>query len=117
MRRKKILQLRSSIGFFGAENVIAELASELASTEYKPIIGVFRNQKSPHLELVDFAKKNNIASEIFECQGEFDLTAILSIRNFIKKNNIDIVQTHGYKSNFYALGATLFNNIPLFKRG
>ena len=113
MSRKKILQLRSSIGFFGAENVIAELTSELVPTEYQPIIGVFRNKKNPHLELVDFARKKNIESAIFDCQREFDLKTILSIRNFIRKNNIDIVQTHGYKSNFYALCATLFENIPL----
>ena len=75
MDKKKILQLRSSIGFFGAENVIAELVSELVSTKYKPILGVFRNQKNPHLELVDFGKKNNIKSEIFKCQAEFDLKA------------------------------------------
>jgi len=113
MSKKKILQLRSSIGFFGAENVIAELVTELASPEYQPIIGVFRNPKNPHLELIDFARKKNIESAIFDCQREFDLKTIISIRNFIKKNNIDIIQTHGYKSNFYALFATLFDNIPL----
>ena len=113
MSKKKILQLRSSFGFFGAESVITELTRELAFTEYKPIIGVFSNKKNPHLELIDFAKENNIESKIFECQKEFDLKAILSIRNFVKNNNIDIVQTHGYKSNFYALFATLFKNIPL----
>jgi len=113
MSKKKILQLRSSIGFFGAENVIAQLVSELASTEYKPIIGVIKNQKNPHVELDDFAKGNGIESTIFECRGEFDLKLILSVRNFIKRNNIDIVQTHGYKSNFYAVWATLFENVPL----
>ena len=113
MYKKKVLQLISSIGFFGAENVLAELALELAITDFQPIIGVIKNQKNPHLELVDFARKNDIESAIFEAQRQFDLKAITSIRNFIKGNNIDIVQTHGYKSNFYALFAALFENVNL----
>ena len=113
MNKKKVLQLISSIGFFGAENVIAELVTELAASEFEPIIGVIRNLKNPHLELIDFARKNNIESVIFEAQRQFDLQAIASIRNFIKGNNVDIVQTHGYKSNFYAIFAALFENVHL----
>jgi glycosyltransferase involved in cell wall biosynthesis len=113
MNKKKVLQLISSIGFFGAENVIAELVTELATSEFEPIIGVIRNLKNPHLELVDFARKNNIESVIFEAQRQFDLQAIASIRNFIKGNNVDIVQTHGYKSDFYGIFAALFENVHL----
>lgn len=113
MDRKKILQLRSSFGFFGAENVIVELVTELIHTEYIPVIGALKSQKDPHLELVDFADKNNIESVVFNCKHRFDLKTILSIRNFIKKNKINIIQTHGYKSNFYAFCASLFTNIPL----
>ena len=113
MNKKKVLQLISSIGFFGAENVIAELVTELAASEFEPIIGVIRNLKNPHLELIDFARKNNIESVIFEAQRQFDLQTIASIRNFIKENNVDIIQTHGYKSNFYAIFAALFENVHL----
>jgi glycosyltransferase involved in cell wall biosynthesis len=112
-QRKKILQLRSSFGYFGAENVIAELTKELACSEYTPFIGVFNNKQNPHLELADFALKNNIEFRIFNCRGAFDLKTILSLRDFIQKENITIVQTHGYKANVYILFATLFIKIPL----
>jgi len=105
---KKILQLSSSYGFFGAENVIAELSRELVSSDFTPIIGVFNNTKNPHLELIEFAKNNNISCHLFHCNGQFDFTTIISIRKFIKKNKIDLIHTHGYKSNFYAVLATLF---------
>ncbi len=105
---KKILQLSSSYGFFGAENVIAELSRELVSSNYIPIIGVFNNKKNPHLELVDFAKNNNISYQLFHCNGQFDYHTITSLRKFIKTNKIDLVHTHGYKSNFYAVLATVF---------
>jgi glycosyltransferase involved in cell wall biosynthesis len=113
MDEKKVLQLRSSIGFYGAEAVISELCKGLISSKYKPVIGVIKNQKNPHTELHNYSKSNNIESEIFECRGLFDLNTILCIRQFIKANKIDIVHTHGYKSNFYAFCATLLKNIPL----
>lgn len=108
---KKILQLSSSYGFFGAENVIAELSKELKSSNYIPIIGVFNNTQNPHLELIDFARKNNLSYQLFDCNGQFDFQTILSIRKYIKKNKIDAVHTHGYKSNFYAVLATFFHKI------
>lgn len=113
MNEKKVLQLRSSIGFYGAESVISELCKGLRSSTYRPMIGVIKNQKNPHTELHDFSISNDIKSEIFECRGVLDLKTILLIRQFIKANHIDIVHTHGYKSNFYALCATLFQHIPL----
>jgi len=113
MNEKKVLQLRSSIGFYGAESVISELCKGLRSSTYRPMIGIIKNQKNPHTELHDFSMSNDIKSEIFECRGVLDLKTILLIRQFIKANHIDIVHTHGYKSNFYALCATLFQHIPL----
>ena len=72
MAKINLLQLRSSSGFFGAENMIAELVSELVATEYHPIVGVFKNKKNPHLELNDFARKNGIESVVFDCNHEFE---------------------------------------------
>jgi len=113
MNKKKILQLVSSSGFFGAENVIIELAKELLSTNFEPIIGVFNNTHSPHTEIVEEAKKYNLKVKIFTCNGQFDIRSVKAVGNFIKRNNIDIIHSHGYKSNFYALIANLFRNVSL----
>jgi glycosyltransferase involved in cell wall biosynthesis len=113
MSTKKILQLHSSGGFFGAERVIAELSLVLRATRYQPVLGVFNNSSDSHLELVDFARQNGIENKIFDCRNAFDLRTIFELRDFIKQNDIDIVQTHGYKSNFYALFSTLFLKVPV----
>jgi glycosyltransferase involved in cell wall biosynthesis len=110
---KKVLHLRSSIGFYGAESVISEICKELVNSTYRPMVGVIKNQKNPHTELHEFAISNGIDSKIFECRGALDLKSIFFVRNFIKSKKIDIIHTHGYKSNFYALFATLFYSIPL----
>ncbi|MCK5535134.1 glycosyltransferase family 4 protein, partial [bacterium] len=57
------------------------------------------------------AHKCNLPVEIFDCKGRFDIKTILSIRYFLRENKIDIIHSHGYKSNFYGLLAALNMNI------
>lgn len=107
----RILHLISSRGFFGAEKVVIELAKELCSlSNYQVFIGVFKDLREEHLEIAEKAKESNSKVEIFPCRGRFDLETVSSIRTFIKYSNIDILHSHGYKSNFYAILATLFMN-------
>ena len=109
----KVLHLISSTGFFGAENVLIQLARELKYTDFYPIVGVFKNMHNPHLEVAEEAKRHNLEVAIFPCNGRFDLKAIIRIRKFLVNNHISIVHTHGYKSNFYALTASSGKGIPL----
>jgi len=103
-----ILQLISSGGFFGAENVLVTLSSELKKTEgFNVIGGVIRNQHNPHIEVAEECSRREIISQIFPCKGKIDFHAIRLIRKFIKKNNIQIVHSHGYKSNLLSRCATL----------
>lgn len=111
--RKKILQLQSSSGFYGAEHVIAQLAAALKDSEYEPHIGVINNLKEPHLELLDFAQRGQIPSQAFACRGPIDPITIFTLRRYLKEQSISLIQTHGYKANFYALMASTKSKIPL----
>ena len=113
MSKKKVLQLRSSLGFFGAENVIIELAKQLQYSDYYPIVGVFENNQNPNVELAEVAKRYNIETVVFKCNGQFDLRTVCAIRNYVKKKKIKIIQSHGYKADIYALLATVFQNVKL----
>ncbi len=103
----KVLHLISSSGFFGAENVLIELSKELRDTSFSPFIGVLKNLHNPHLEAAEEAKKYNLPIKIFPCKGKLDLKTIVSIRKFLGQQKIDIIHTHGYKSNLYALASSL----------
>ena len=113
MSKNTVLQLRSSIGYFGAENVVVELAKSLSKTDYHSIVGVMNNTYNPHIEMADVAKKNKLETKIFDCDSPFSLKTILEMRKFIKQRKIDIIQSHGYKTNFYAIFAALFERKPL----
>jgi len=104
---RKVLQLRSSVGFFGAENVIMEVAKAIVGSPYEPIIGVLENSHNPHTELAAVAKKYGVASKVFPCDGRFSMQTTNAVRQYMAENDIDIVHAHGYKAAFYALFATL----------
>ncbi len=109
----RILQLISSTGFFGAENVVVQLSKELSQAGLKLHVGVFRNRQNPHTEVADRAEELSLKAKVFPCNGRFDPRAMLQIRKFIKGKRIDLIHCHGYKANFYALMAASFTRLPL----
>jgi glycosyltransferase involved in cell wall biosynthesis len=103
----RILHLISSGGLFGAERVAVELSKSLKKAYHcEPVLGVIRNAYNPHEEILEEAKSSGILYAVFSCRSQLDLKLAFSIRKFIKKNRIDIIHCHGYKSNFYGLLAS-----------
>lgn len=109
-----ILQLISTKGFFGAENVLFQLSLSLMKrANYCPIVCTFNNTYSPDTALFDRCIENGVKSVMLTCRSKFDLNAILKLRGIIKENNIDLVHSHGYKSNMYSLISTALLPVPL----
>lgn len=102
-----VLQLISSGGLFGAENVVLELSSELKKRSVEPIVGALENSHNPHLELLEGCRKKKLETVVFPCRGKFDIDAISWIRKFIQERKIEIVHSHGYKSNILAYLSTI----------
>jgi glycosyltransferase involved in cell wall biosynthesis len=100
-----VLQLRSSAGFFGAENVILEIAKGLRRTRYRPIIGLIANNSHTGVELARHAEAHGIESVIFNCNRQIDFSTIAAIKRFVNRNGVGILHPHGYKADVYALAA------------
>lgn len=107
----KILQLISSIGFYGAENVVLEISKGLKKKSIDVIIGIIRDEKRNEIE--DQAKHYNLPVQIFRCTKKFDFKTIQKIRRYVIKNKIDIIHSHNYKSNFYSLLSSVGLNAKL----
>jgi glycosyltransferase involved in cell wall biosynthesis len=108
-----ILQIISSGGFFGAENVVLHLASELQKFRHSNCtVCIFENLASPNLELFDFCQRSGIPSISLKCRGKFDPLTIFQLRRLIKNDGIDIIHSHGYKANLYSYFSSL--NLPVF---
>jgi glycosyltransferase involved in cell wall biosynthesis len=109
---KRILQLISSGGYYGAESMLVNLAASLGSDGWQNVVGVFRNSGNPHLEVAKRAVDHGLQVEVINCGGRMDWRAIAHIKTLIYRHGIDLVHTHGFKPNFYATLATP-SGIPL----
>lgn len=119
----RILHLISSAGMYGAEAVVLNLTAAQKDMGHKPVIGVFHNRHRPHLEIAEAAHKRGLSVQIFACDGRFDRSAVHAIRNFVAANSIEVVHSHGYKSDIYArfavkgLSAAFVATCHLWTRG
>ncbi|WP_457575621.1 glycosyltransferase [Desulfomarina sp.] len=110
----RILQLISSVFFYGAERVTAELSSALTQHGATIHVGIL----AVNDDLEEIFKKVINSSEVtvvqFNGQGPLNIKTIFSIGQYLKQNEIDIVHCHGYKSNLYALFARFFSRTSPF---
>lgn len=109
----KILQLISSEGFYGAENVVAALTRDLELCGNSVLLGVFENAHVP---------VNNVAAQLearglqvlrIKCRRRFDSQAVKQISSIIAAQGIKLVHSHGYKSDIYAWLAARKMGLPL----
>ena len=98
----KVLHLISSCGFFGAENVVIELSSNLRILDIDVVVGAINNTYNSHTEICDIAKSRNIPCVVFNCTRAIDFRAIFEIRSFLNKNDIDILHCPTSKGNIYS---------------
>lgn len=102
-----VLHLISSSAFLGAERVVCELAACLDPLIFNLQVGLLG---SPQEVVKTFSKalEGTTASVVeFPCDGKISLFSIMKIKKYVDSNNISIVHSHGYKSDIYAMLASL----------
>ncbi len=111
----KILQLISSNGFFGAENMLFQLSLELKKeSNVRLVVGVFKNPDNHHIEVAEEYGRAGIETALFPCNGRMDFRTLYLLRAFIKERKINIVHSHGYKSDLYSFFACRGLAVSLF---
>lgn len=105
----RVLHLISSVYFFGAERVVAELAASLPAFDVAVHVGVLSvDDQLVYIfrQVIDDADVTVVG---FDGQGMFNVGTIKEIGRYLVENKIDIVHCHGYKSNIYAFVARMFS--------
>lgn len=100
-----VLHLISSEGFYGAESMLVLLGRNLTRLGWRSIIGVFRDERSPHLEIIERTQAAGLPAQIIPCAGRVDWSAVRHIRSVADAAGIDVLHTHGYKTNLYGYSA------------
>jgi glycosyltransferase involved in cell wall biosynthesis len=108
-----ILQLRSSLGFFGAEKVIYELTKGLQDQNHPTAIGIIQNAHPNSLKFAQSLKHENIPFVVFKNKNPFSLKTLFLMAAFIREKKIKILHTHGYKATFYAFVLKKFIDVKL----
>lgn len=108
-----ILHLISSRGFYGAENVVLNLGKALKIDHHIPYVACLNGLGKSAPEIYSRAQKEGMRSEIITCRHKFDFKALSTLNRLIKEERIDIIHSHGYKSNLYGLIASKLSGVPI----
>jgi len=109
----KVLHLISSGGMYGAEAVVATLASDLQNRGEDTIVGIFDNAHRPKIDASDRIEKAGIRVIRIPCSGRADRQTVRAIRRLMRTEQIDILHSHGYKADIYGYLAARRLSIPI----
>ena len=93
-----ILQFICPTGFYGAERWILALSRFLPKDKVRCDLAVTLENNSKDLELVRVFRQNYGQAFEIPMSGRFDLGVINKLVRLIKDREIDVIHTHGYKS-------------------
>lgn len=96
-----ILHLIDSGGMYGAESVVINLLAKLRGSAFSSMLGCIRESRFQTPLVATEAVKHGIEVEFFTMKRGLSLRGINDIKNFVKKNGIQIVHCHGYKPNIF----------------
>lgn len=101
MRRVKILQLISSAGYYGAENMLLNLCASQEKAGCENSLLLFYNTHVPNVEFYERARRRGLSVRMVHCNGRADWRAVRQIEEYIQEDEVDLVHTHGYKADLY----------------
>jgi len=109
----KVLHLISSGGMYGAENVVAALARDLAQMGCATCLGVFDNAHRPQNIVADQFEARGLSVVRIPCRGRADRRTVQAIRETAQQEQVHIFHSHGYKADIYGYLACRRLNLPM----
>jgi glycosyltransferase involved in cell wall biosynthesis len=101
VKHVKVLQLISSGGYYGAENMLLNLCASQEAAGCQNSLLLFYNVHTPNVEFYERARSRGISVRMVHCKGRADWRAVRQIEEYIQEDAIDVVHTHGYKADLY----------------
>ena len=107
-----VLQFICPTGFYGAERWILALAKHLDREQVRCDLAITAEPTNKDLELTRQYKKLGLQTFEIAMRGRFDRSAVSNLVELIRENEIDVIHTHGYKSDIIGLLAARKAGIP-----
>ncbi|MCK7548611.1 glycosyltransferase [Marinobacter koreensis] len=103
MKPLRVLQFITPSGFYGAERWVLALANNLDPKEIVCDLAVTEESPNQDLSIAEHYPHNLGEVHRIRMNGRFDLRAIHRLARTLKEREIDVVHTHGYKSDIIGL--------------
>ena len=94
----RVLQIGNPTGLYGAERWILALITHLSPRQIESWVAVIKDAPELTAPVCLAAAQSGFPTEIFESYGRLSRSAIRQLHDFIETYHIDIVHTHGYKT-------------------
>lgn len=111
LRQINVLQFICPAGFYGAERWILALAAHLDTQRVNCELAVTEESSSQNLEIINHYPPESGKVHKLRMRGAFDLSVIPRLCQLIRERDIDILHTHGYKSDIIGLIAARMTGI------
>ena len=106
--KKTILHTIDTTGPGGAETVFIDLATRLSPKHYRPVVAI-RGKGWVHDEL----KRRGVSPVVIDAKGSFNYTYLKNLVSLIKREKVDIIQSHLLGANVYCSMAGLLSRVPV----
>lgn len=126
MRPLRVLQFITPSGFYGAERWVLAMANNTDTSEMICDLAVSKESATQDLTVAELYPRNKGEVHYLPMNGRFDFSVVDKLVAVIKQRNIDVIHTHGYKSDILGVLAAkkagikivatphgFSNNIPL----
>jgi glycosyltransferase involved in cell wall biosynthesis len=109
----KVLQFICSTGFYGAERWILALCKNTSKSDCEYSLAVTDEDNSKDLELVKHFRRDCGTATALPMAHKFDFSIVWKLAQHIRENKIDIIHTHGYKSDILGVLAAKKSGIAV----
>ncbi len=109
----KVLQLISSGGYYGAENMLLNLATSQEKAGCRNNLLLFHNLHQPNMEFYERAQRSGLNVKTVRCKGRADWHTVREIQKCMREDSVDLIHTHGYKADLYGYLAARSTGKPL----
>lgn len=105
MTSLRVLQFITPAGFYGAERWVLALANNLDRERVSCDLAVSEEGGAQDLSIVNYYPENAGQIHRIPMRGRFDWRAVGHLCRIIRERQIDVIHTHGYKSDIIGLMA------------
>jgi glycosyltransferase involved in cell wall biosynthesis len=109
----RVLQLTSSLGFYGAEQMIMTLITALDRGSFDVRLATLEKKRASSTAIVSAARAAGIDAVTLPCQGWLDWNAIQALKSLVEEEKIEILHCHEPKSRLYGAVVSRMTGIPM----